>query len=134
MPEKRAVIPTIGKPAPQDSRFTPDYERARRRLQSIDDLPAAIREEAWTCLVAWQHHVRAQHGQELPAPWVFANEQDVVEFEWEIAGRFLMVRLNPGGQVDYLKSEEVGGKELDEEGTESREEVTELLRWLLRPA
>ncbi len=88
-------------------------------------------EPEWAWLQVWRDQV-AGEGLDLPAPWVFADQQNNLVLEWQAESRLLTVRLVGGGRSGFEYAKSVDDDETeDEEGSAAIAEVQRLLLWVL---
>jgi hypothetical protein len=107
-----------------------EYEHVHQRLFAFDNVPEPQKQQAWDRLLEWDHLVRIRSEHDLPAPWIFANESGTIEFEWEMPSRSLMLRLTSNGVFEYLKTQQLEGDDVTEEGIVSSAVVDDLLLWV----
>jgi hypothetical protein len=103
------------------------YEHVERRLMRLVAVSDAMKEVALDYLIEWRLYVLARTGQVLPAPWVFANEENEVEYEWEHNGRKYQITLHNNGTMEYMKAT----KSDEQEGVSPVDRVTDDLIWLI---
>jgi hypothetical protein len=108
------------------------YERAFTRLMGFEDVPPHRKRHAWDLLIGWRDRVLTEHGVAVPTPFVFANDDLEVEFEWEAGGRQLMLRIAASGKLEFLKTETRGAEETHEEGATDLSGAPELLAWAFK--
>jgi hypothetical protein len=108
------------------------YEAARRRIYALQRPTERAKMYAWCWLKKWRAVV-AESGRELPAPWIFADESGVIEFEWHSSSRHLVLTLAEGVFEFSARQSTQGATELEHEGSVSIARVCALLRWVSAP-
>lgn len=104
--------------------------RHRRNWDSYDGLPLSPSAKRMTFdALGWLMH------QDLPVPAVVLGSGGTVHLEWRSNGKELEIGFGNHGTVEYLKVDEVGNYEEEEEiNSEVRNKVTKLAEWLIRHA
>src|SRR6266567_2955361 len=74
-----------------------EYCHAIERMRSFSGVPQPEIETAIHWLMQWKSDLDAT-GLSLPAPWVFADRQGAIEFEWETPNGDLTVSLASNSQ------------------------------------
>jgi hypothetical protein len=97
----------------------------------FSEVPLAVRQRAWEALTEWRLALARDRAVTLPAPFVFANDDLEIEFEWESAGRQLMLRITGAASLQYLKTETRDGREVYEEGSGTLDSAPEQIAWVL---
>lgn len=113
------------------SSLSPAYESVRRRLALFGErlTRRSDYDQVWGWIDTWRQQLLAA-GTDLPAPWVFASEDDVVELEWEIGSRFLWLRLLPIVPFQFSRIDAGTDPPLEEDGLIGIGEVKDLLAWV----
>jgi hypothetical protein len=75
----------------------PEYLQVERRLFKLRRASAEAKRFTWESLMRWRGQVAQLTGTELPAPWVFTNEDGAVELEWHTPDRKHCLTLHPAG-------------------------------------
>lgn len=119
-------------PAYRTMSLPPRWEWVRARIAGLGKYLGCKYEQEWLLLLRWRRLLFEKHLAELPAPWVFASEDGVIELEWEVGPRLLTLRLCPGNDpYQYSSADENLGDAGDHEGAIDVASVESLLLWLL---
>jgi len=111
------------------SSLTPEYEHARGCIDGLVRASESAKHYAWRWLLTWRNQFRSRFNEELPAPWIFADENGVIEFEWHMPLRHLVLSL--GDEVfEYSSRSEAPERRADEEGTCAIDHVADKLAWV----
>jgi hypothetical protein len=100
--------------------------RLPRNWDSYDGLPLSPAAKRMTFdALGWLKY------QDLPVPAVVLGSAGAVHLEWRSNGKELEIGFGDHGAVEYLKVDELGNyEEEDEINSEVREKLTKLAEWL----
>jgi hypothetical protein len=117
-------------PALGETSLPERYVRAKQRLFSLERPEQDALEFAWHSLLRWRQQVSSRGDCELPVPAIFSNAARQVEFEWDISGRSLTLRLVPDGPFEFSRTDDADDS-LVQTGQLGFGQVCPLLLWVL---
>lgn len=127
MDTTRALATTSDGDAPL---LPPGYDNVLHRLQVFAEHLSGQYGHILPWLLASREWLLPR-GKDLPAPWIFANDRDVVELEWEIGPRFLSLRLEADERFAYTRVDDSVTPIDEQVGTVGPADVERLLRWVV---
>lgn len=105
--------------------------KAEKRLFSLETPSVAALEYAWMWVGVWAAEYEHRTGKPMRRPFIFANEEGDIEFEWEEGERWLCIRIAEMDAYDYGTTYHAIEDEREHEGACRMVTFPTYIEWVL---